>query len=71
MEAFFSKPATKIKDNAPPSTGPTQVNLMDLEGLKTNDNNIQSEQKPWALKTLSAAQIKEREERTIFVGNVT
>jgi len=69
MESLFSKPAIKVK-NTPDTTA---TKKMSEENIKKDENKESEAQKdkPWALKNMSAAQIKDREERTVFVGNVT
>lgn len=68
MESLFSKPAIQVKNT--PDTAPTKK--MSEENIKKDENQESEAQnaKPWILKNMSAAQIKDREDRTVFVGNV-
>merc|ERR1712183_44826 len=59
-----------IKRKNTPDTAPS--NKMSEENVKKDENKESEAQKakPWVLPNLSAAQIQDREERTVFVGNV-
>jgi len=65
MESLFSKPAIQIKETQ--DIDPS--NEINEEIPKKEEKKVENPL-PWILKNMSAAEIKDREDRTVFVGNV-
>lgn len=65
MESLFSKPAIQIKETQDADSS----NKISEEITKKEEKKVENPL-PWILKNMSAAEIKDREDRTVFVGNV-